>query len=88
MRQARPAGRGDGQSSFHWERIVRLLLASIHRIRFPKAEKYTHPRGRKDRNIREKKSILGYGRCIDSGPRHRPLPAVEAAHIRHPARHG
>ncbi len=39
------------------ESIVRLRLASIHRIRFAKAEKYTHPRGRKDRNIREKKQF-------------------------------
>ena len=29
------------------ERIVRLRLASIHRIRFAKAEKYTHPRAGK-----------------------------------------
>ena len=29
------------------ERIARLRLASIYRIRFPKAEKYTHPRAGK-----------------------------------------
>lgn len=47
MRQARPALRGDGQSSSLRERILRLRLAFIFRPDFPKAEKYTHPRGRK-----------------------------------------
>ena len=46
--------RGDGQSSSLRECILRLRLAFIFRQGFPKAEKYTHPRGRKDRNIREK----------------------------------
>ena len=56
MRQARPALRGDGQSSSLRERILRLRLAFIFRQGFPKAEKYTHPLGRKVRNIREKES--------------------------------
>jgi len=53
MRQARPALRGDGQSSSLRERILRLRLAFIFRPGFPKAEKYTHSQGRKVRNIRE-----------------------------------
>ena len=40
-------GQGSRTIFLPWERIARLRLASIYRIRFPKAEKYTHPRGRK-----------------------------------------
>jgi len=88
MRQARPALRGDGQSSSLRERILRLRLAFIFRQGFPEAEKYTHPRGRKVRNEGKRIKVQGYGRCIDPGPCHRPLPGAQAAHIRHPARTG
>ena len=85
MRQARPANRGDGQSSSLRERILRLRLAFIFRSGFPKAEKYTHPLGRKVRNEGKRIKVQSYGRCIDPGPCHRPLPGAQAAHIRHPA---
>ena len=88
MRQARPALRGDGQSSSRRERILRLRLAFIFRLGFPKAEKHTHPRGRKVRNEGKRIKVQGYGRCIDPDPYHRPLPGAQAAHIRHPARTG
>ena len=88
MRQARPDLRVDGQSSSGRERILRHRLAFIFRPGFPKAEKYTHPRGRKVRNEGKRIKDQGYGRCIDPCPRNRPLPGTQAAYIRHPTRTG
>jgi len=88
MRQARPALRGDGQSSSQRERILRLRLVFIFRPGFTEAEKHTHPRGRKVRNKGKRIKVQGYGRCIDTCPRNRPLPGTQAAYIRHPTRTG
>ena len=51
MRQARPAGRGGGQSSSRTGSYC-PSPACLHLtgLAFRKAEKYTHPRGRKARN--------------------------------------
>ena len=89
MRQARPAGRG--------RRTIFLPVGSVFSVsglpssmwtRFPKAEKKYASPGPEGLEEREKKSIRGYGRCIDTCPRHRPLPALQASHIRHPPRTG
>ena len=88
MRQARPAGRGDGQSSTRMGayspspaclHLYGLASRKQKKIRIPGAGRP----GRKGKEINR-----GYGRCIDTCPRHRPLPAPEATHIRHPARTG
>ena len=70
------------------ERILRLRLAFIYVDSLSESRKIYASPGPEGLEEREKKSILDYGRCIDSGPSHRPQPAVEAAHIRHPARTG
>ena len=70
------------------ERILRLRLAFICQASFSESRKTYASPGPEGLEEREKKSIRGYGRCIDTCPRHRPLPAPEAAHIRHPARIG
>lgn len=70
------------------ERILRLRLAFIYVDSLSESRKIYASPGPEGLEEREKKSIRGYGRCIDTCPRHRPLPASEAAHIRHPARTG
>ena len=70
------------------ERILRLRLAFIFTGSLFESRKIYASPGPEGLEEREKKSIRGYGRCIDTCPRHRPLPAPEAAHIRHPARTG
>ncbi len=67
------------------ERILRLRLAFIYVDSLSESRKIYASPGPEGLEEREKKSIRGYGRCIDTCPRHRPLPAPEAAHIRHPA---
>ena len=70
------------------ERFLRLRLASIFTGSLFESRKIYASPGPEGLEEREKKSIRGYGRCIDTCPRHRPLPAPEAAHIRHLARTG
>ena len=70
------------------ERILRLRLAFIFTCSLSESrKKYASP-GPEGLEERETKSFRGYGRCFDTCPRHRPLPAPEAAHIRYPARTG
>ena len=72
-----------------WQReIQKNCRTRCRTLSFPKAEKYTYPRGRKVRNEGKRIKVRGYGRCIDPDPCHRPLPGTEAAHIRHSARDG
>ena len=88
MRQAKPAGRETDNLPPSRERILRPRLAFIYMGSLSESSKIYASPGPEGLEEREKKSIRGYGRCIDTCPRHRPLPALEAAHIRHPARTG
>ncbi len=58
MRQARPAGQGRRTIFLPDGSVFSASgLPSSSRARFPKAEKYTHPRGRKVRNKGKRKEF-------------------------------
>ena len=74
--------------SFRPERILRLRLAYISGRAFPKQKNTRIPGAGRSGTEGRRIKVQGYGRWIDPGPCHRPLPGSEAAHIRHPARTG
>lgn len=55
---------------------------------FPKQKNTRIPGAVRSGTVGKRIKVQGYGRWIDPGPCHRPLPGSEAAHIRYPARTG
>ena len=68
------------------ERILRLRLAFIYVDSLSESRKIYASPGPESLERREKKQVRDYGRCIDSRPNHRPLPALKAVDSRYPAR--